>query len=116
MLTHLRVEVKTMIFFTFCAIIKLDVENVTSHNKSTYECQLLPEFDGDTSVYKIEPIKIKDDYDLFLTRIIITKDDILRYADKRPECKNARLKESILVDIGEYRKSCVKRKPSSMIK
>ena len=26
---------------------------------------------------------------MFLTRIIITKDDILRYLDKIPECKNA---------------------------
>ncbi len=55
--------------------------------------------DSDTSVHKSEPIKIKNDYDLFLTRIIITKDDILRYLGKVPECKNARLKEPIIVDI-----------------
>lgn len=58
---------------------------------------LLPKFDCGTSVYKSEPIKIKDDYDLFLTRIIITKDGILKYSDKIPECINARLKELIIV-------------------
>ena len=58
-----------------------------------------PEWDSGTSVHKGEPIKIKNDYDLFLTRIIITKDDILRYSDKIPECKRARLKEPIVVDI-----------------
>lgn len=60
---------------------------------------MLPEFDCSTSVHKSETIKIKNDYDLFLTRIIITKDDILGYSDKIPECKNARLKELIIVDI-----------------
>lgn len=36
---------------------------------------------------------------MFLSCIIITKDDRLRYADKIPECKNAKLKKPILVDI-----------------
>ena len=47
-----------------------------------------PEWDSGTSVYKGEPSKIKNDYDLFLNRIIII-----------PECKKARLKEPIVVDI-----------------
>ena len=60
---------------------------------------MLSEFDGGSSVHKGEPIKIKDECNLFLTRIIITKDDILRYSDKIPGCKNAKLKKPILVDI-----------------
>lgn len=37
--------------------------------------------------------------DLFLTRLIITNDDIERYFDKILECKNVGLKESMIVDI-----------------
>ena len=58
-----------------------------------------PKWDSGTSVYKGEPSKIKNDYDLFLTRIIITKDDILRYSDKIPECKNVSLKKHVIIDI-----------------
>ena len=58
--------------------------------------------DSDTSRYQIWGAKLEQDIDVFLTRIVITKDDILRYADKIPECKNAKLKEPILVDIYIY--------------
>jgi len=37
--------------------------------------------------------------EFFLVHIIITKYDIIRYTDKIPECKKARLKEPIIVDI-----------------
>lgn len=52
-----------------------------------------------TSVYKDEPSKIKDLYDLFLTHIIITKDDISRYKNKFCKYNDIRFKEPIIVDI-----------------
>lgn len=55
--------------------------------------------DSDTSKYTRKGQQIGNDIEFFLARIIITKDDILRYSDRILECKNARLKEPIIVDI-----------------
>lgn len=60
---------------------------------------MLPELDCGTSGFESEPRKQIKDIDVFLTHIIITKDDILRYADRMPECKNVGLKNPIIVDI-----------------
>ncbi len=52
-----------------------------------------------TSKYMRKGQQIENDYDVFLTRIIVTKDDILRYSKEIPEYKKARLKKPIIIDI-----------------
>ena len=43
--------------------------------------------------------QIENDIELFLAHIIITKDDVLRFSDVIPECKNVSLKKPIIIDI-----------------
>ncbi len=58
-----------------------------------------PEWDSGTSSDTRKGKPIESDYDVFLTCIIITKDDILRYTDKIRKCINARLEKPIIFYI-----------------
>ena len=58
-----------------------------------------PEWDSGTSKYPRKGQQIENDIEFFLACIIITKDDILRYSDKIPECKNVSIKKPIIIDI-----------------
>lgn len=52
-----------------------------------------------SSCNQVRDAEINNSVQVFLTRIIVTKDDVLRHLSKIPECKNARLKEPIVVDV-----------------
>ena len=58
-----------------------------------------PELNCGTSGYTRKGEQLVREDDLFLTRLIITNDDVKRYSDKIPELKNVRLKEPMIVDI-----------------
>lgn len=54
---------------------------------------------GSTSGYTRKGEQLVREGVLFLTRLIITNDDVKRYSDKIPKLKNVRLKEPMIVDI-----------------
>ena len=52
-----------------------------------------------SSCYQVRWAKLSEDYSVFLTRIVITADDLSRYKDKISRCKNVKLRKPIFVDI-----------------
>ena len=52
-----------------------------------------------TSGYQVRNAKVDKRTKVFLSRIIITNDDIIRYRNDIPECKNIVIKKPLILDV-----------------